>query len=712
MRRITRRFAATARGRRLRSRLEFAERCIVLPNEGPFKNQNWRPHFQPYTAAVLSLMDRLAYRKYRFTGCVQSGKSFVGVICVLWHLFERGENVGYAVPDLDQSARDKWHQEFLPVILASPELRKHLPESGEGSQGGTPSLIKFKNGASLRFISGTGKDHHRSNFTVDVVFKTEVDRYDTAGDVSRETSPPEQIENRIEAAGDSGFSYEECTVTEESGRIWTELVASTNHRLCVECVHCGAVVCPGREDLHGVEDASDVDDAGTRGEFRCSACQKPWTEGDRVKMLQNLIPVGEGQTATIGGDGAALVEGELKPTDRLGVSWNEFHNAFHTTSKIARDEFNALFSLQSEEMDLKRRQHAWTLPSEPETFAVTAITVRDILERGSPKVGAEDWRHAIRLGYAPPDLLGITAGVDVGKRWLHFVVRAFYKTLAGVNHRIIDLGEWPVRTDEIGIKRAMPEAIEKLSDRFNHGYAVWGDTKAPRQPVKLRGIDGGWQGSEIGKRQEDLVWLALLGLVHRDPGGEGWLMTLGRGQSEPVGRGGYSQPKKKSPPSDPNGVIWIGEQAHIRKSEKHNAKFRAAGSTNPACYALFNTDHHKEVLRTGYGDTPIGEDGAACSFNASTKDERRLQREYGKQVIAETRRSKPVKGRGRVVVFENDSDRPNHYGDADVIALLMGGVLELPVNVLPRDGDSPTTQPAQRTPIRTPSGQAFLATQR
>ncbi|MEM8496363.1 MAG: phage terminase large subunit family protein, partial [Planctomycetota bacterium] len=464
MRRISRRFAAAARGRRLRSRLEFAQHCIVLPNEGPYKNQNWRPHFQPYTAAVLNLMDQLAYRKYRFTGCVQSGKSFVGVICVLWHLFERGENVGYAVPDLDQSARDKWHQEFLPVILASPELRRHLPDSGEGSQGGTPSLIKFKNGATLRFISGTGKDHHRSNFTVDVVFKTEVDRYDTAGDVSRETSPPEQIENRIEAAGDNGFSYEECTVTEKSGRIWTELLESTNHRLCVECVHCGDVVCPGREDLHGVEAAEDVIHAGEHGCFRCPSCHEAWTEEQRGVMVQNLIPVGEGQTARIGGDGCALVEGELKPTDRLGFSWNEFHNAFHTTSKIARDEYNALYSKHPTELELKRRQHAWTLPSEPDEFNVTQLTIRDIIGRAYPAgCDANDWRRTIPLGYAPPRTRFITRGVDVGKRQLHFVTRAwFYEPGAdgdqNLNSRPIDLGEVPVRTDEIGIRKALPEA--------------------------------------------------------------------------------------------------------------------------------------------------------------------------------------------------------------------------------------------------------------
>jgi hypothetical protein len=71
-----RRFAGKAKGRRLLSRVEFAEKHIVLP-EGPYEGEHWRPHFQPYTYHVLHLMDTDGFRKYRFTGCVQSGKTFI-----------------------------------------------------------------------------------------------------------------------------------------------------------------------------------------------------------------------------------------------------------------------------------------------------------------------------------------------------------------------------------------------------------------------------------------------------------------------------------------------------------------------------------------------------------------------------------------------------------------------------------------------------------
>ena len=233
------RFVRKARGRRIRSRLDFAKQTVRIP-EGPFEGKYFRESFQPYSAAALRLMDSSLLRFVRIAGCVQSGKSFTVLILLLWHLFERGEDVGYGVPELDQSARDKWQQEILPVIMNSPELRRFMPTSGTASRGGTPSMITFLNGATLRFISGTGGDHHRSNFTVPVTIKTEVDRYDTATGVSREASPPVQITNRTAAYGDQAFDYEECTVTTETGRIWQELQESTNHRFAVVCPFCEA----------------------------------------------------------------------------------------------------------------------------------------------------------------------------------------------------------------------------------------------------------------------------------------------------------------------------------------------------------------------------------------------------------------------------------------------------------------------------------------
>jgi len=223
-----------ARGRRLRSRVEFAKQVIVLP-EGPHENEHWRPHFQPYAYHVLHLMDTLGFRKFRGTGCVQSGKTFtLDVIPLAWHIRERKENVIFGLPEMDM-AETKFLEEILPVFEASPELRWLLPKKGRGSRGGFATLIKFTNGCSLKFMGGSGKDSRRSGATAPVVIKTEVDRYDQTTEASRETTAVEQMEARTEAFDDRMFSYEECTVTTQDGRIWSEFNAGTGTDLYTQC---------------------------------------------------------------------------------------------------------------------------------------------------------------------------------------------------------------------------------------------------------------------------------------------------------------------------------------------------------------------------------------------------------------------------------------------------------------------------------------------
>jgi hypothetical protein len=691
------RFASQARGRRMLTSVEWAERNLVLP-EGPFVNQHWRPSMQPYTAAALELMDRAPLRWFRFSGCVQSGKSLLGLIRCIWHLAERGEDVGYAVPDIDQSGRDKWQKEFLPVFEASPALRVLLPLRGEGSKGGTPTSIRLRNGANLRFISGTGGDHHRSNFTLPVTFCTEVDRYDTAGNVSRETSPPEQIINRTLAYGMNGWTYEECTVTDETGRIWVQYQESTRHKFYVPCVHCREAVCPDRGDLVGYDDAPDIVAAGLAGHFRCPKCEAPYTEDERQSMLLRMFPAAEGELIHYDATGVPVISGAAPVSNRIGFIWNAFHNAFWTTEQIARDEWSALYSAKPTEMDLQRRQHAWTIPAEPSVFTLTPLTIQSIVDR--VKTLDKSVLTTMPLGVAPPNTVGVCAQVDVGKHLLHFVVRALYLDGDKLNLRIIDLGSVEVRSKEIGFRKALREAVFTLDDRFAKGYREH-DGKLTH-PVMLRGIDGGWQGDEVGVSKEMAVWETLIDLEVDGRGG--WVMTLGRGQSEAPGKGSYVHPKKLS-----DDVLEIGDQWHIRRSTKVAEHYAAAEIGHEPFYAIVNSDVWKNFIREGY-DIPVGQEGAVLAFNAFTKEERDLLREYTSHIIAEKRKRKPVPRRGTVVVFENERERPNHLGDADYGACVMFSLAKLPVSLQPAPRPPETEE--KLSPIVGPNGRPFLVTQR
>lgn len=673
------RYATAACGRRLRSRVEFAEQCIVVP-EGPYQGEHWRSHFQPFTYHVLHLMDSAGFRKFRFTGCVQSGKTFLVVINVLWHLFERNETVIYGVPDIHETGADKWREELLPVIDASPQMRQFLPRQGRGSKGGIPTAIKFTNGATLRFMGAGGGDHRRSHYTAPVVVKTEVDRYDIATESSRESSPVEQMEARTEAFNERAFSYEECTVTTASGRIFTELERSTRTRLCVPCVGCGEYVFPTRENFVGHEDAPNVHEAKTLGAFQCCACKTLWSEEDRRCMVtvENILPLHGEQTARIHEGGGVIVEGEIPQTDRLGVAWNAFHNLFWSTGKIAADEWNALYAANRHEADKKRRQFAWAIPAEPDEFALNALTVAEMKERTCS--------HSLRQ--VPPNTRWLSAGVDCRQTELHFVVRSW--TLEGetVQAYITDIGTFHVDSRNLGVRAGLLAALVGLRERLRAGYRD-SDGKTYKPGWTL--IDIGWQ--------ERIVWEFLVDCALKNI--RGFMPILGRGQSQPKGKGSYVQPDKITKGK----IDWIGEQCYIRVSEHYRDLFHAQGIAAPAYFVFANSDVWKSFLRDGY-KTPKGQPGALFTFQAETKEERDVLNLYENQIRAEKVEQKVVQGRGVVEVWKNDSRRPNHLGDADYYACVAANILGVRVAVKSRRYVVEET--VRREPLTMPDGRAFM----
>lgn len=650
-----RRFASLARGQRLRSRVEFAEQVIVIP-EGPCAGERWRRDVQPWSYWVLHLMDTLGFRKFRGSGCVQSGKTFTfNVINCAYHLFERVESVGFMVPEMDM-AETKWIEELHPVMESSPAIAPLLPRSGAGSRGGFGTLIKFQNGASLKFLGGSGKDSRRSGATLPVILKTEVDRYDTATASSRETPPTEQGEARTAAFDELAYSYEECTVTTEDGRIWTEINEGTGTQLYVRCPECGEHVLPHREDLVGIDECADVIEAGERGAFACPACKSLWTEQQRdeeILRVDRIVPVHRGQTIHTSTDGLPIIEGEMPRTDRLSISANAFHNKFWRVKSIAKEEWRALYTKHPDEQDLKRRQFAWVLPAESKDIDLVNLTLGDTYKR----------YQDTGLRVVPPNTRWLSRGVDPSKRRLHYVVRA-WSTEDGDTWfgRAIDIGEIPVEWESLGVREGLIDALTTLRTKRE----VYHDSRGEAYPVHMSLVDLGWM--------EEVIWAWLLDLHERDI--KGWMGVLGRGQSEPPGSGSYVHPRKIDPVKGP--VLWRGENCHIRLSDTYNLPF-----------VMENSDEWKTFIHQGLG-TPLDKNGALSHFEPVDNDERRMIRQYLKEVLSETPHLRKVPRRGPVIIWEHDNAVPNHRLDSDCYSCVGGNCLG--VRIVTREPTSITDQ--------------------
>jgi len=618
-------------------------------------------------------MDTLGFRKYRGTGCVQSGKTFtLDVIPLAWHLKERRENVIFGLPEMDM-AETKWIEEIQPVFQASPELRWLLPVTGRGSRGGFATLIKFRNGCSLKFMGGSGKDSRRSGATAPVVIKTEVDRYDQSTEASRETTAVEQMEARTEAFDDRMFSYEECTVTTEDGRIWSEFNAGTGTELYTQCVECRQPVLPGRDDLHGVEDSGNILQAAEACSFACPKCGAVWEESDRDSMLavERLVPVHRGQVPVLGDDGRVRVEGPLPPTDKLSIRWNAFLNRFWRAATIAKAEWSALYSKHPDEMDLKRRQFAWALPAEPKEFDLVPLTLGEVFNRFS------GWG----VGVVPSHTRWITRGVDVSKTKLDYVTRAWSteddgKTWFG---RAIDIGEVDVEWETLGVREGIIDALTKLRTE----KSVFQDRQGNVHPVHLSLIDGGWM--------EEVIWSWLIDLKERDI--NGWMIVLGRGQSEPPGRGAYNEPHKVDAAKGP--CLFKGENCYIRLSDKHKLPF-----------VIENTDEWKSFVHDAYA-TPVNQNGALTHFNAVTAAEKKVIREFVKQELSETRKRRKVPHRGIVDVWVHENSVPNHKFDADCYACVGGNLLGVRIATRARHVPTPP-EPQATQSITMPDGRPYM----
>jgi phage terminase large subunit GpA-like protein len=313
--------------------LVWAESTVVIP-DGPLKGTMFDASVQPFSRLFLAEIDSGKWDRVVAAGPTQTGKTLNSyVLPVLYHLFAIGESVVAGLPTADM-ADDKWREDFLPVIEASPELRHLLPVTGQGSRSGrVRTRVKFRNGATLRFMTGGGNDKTRAGYTARVLAVTEVDGLDVAGAASREADKLKQLEARQRAYLASGIrTYLECTVTTTNGRIWQEYISGTESRIARPCPHCKVYVSPGRESIVGWQEADNELEARAAAAWSCPSCGARWTEAERYAANLKSVLVHRGQEVTTDGKVTGQRRMEVyyvpkKVTDDVRFIGNGYHLA-------------------------------------------------------------------------------------------------------------------------------------------------------------------------------------------------------------------------------------------------------------------------------------------------------------------------------------------------------------------------------------------------
>jgi phage terminase large subunit GpA-like protein len=612
-----------------RTRRAFAEATIIVP-DGKYKNEYFNVDTQPFTRLLIAEMDSGRWSRFAVTGPTQTGKSFIGyVLPILYHLFELCENVILGLPDLNM-ASDKWRKDILPVIRAS-RYADQLPDSGRGSRSDEiKDSVTFKNGATLKVMSGGGGDAKRSGYTARVVAMTEVDKMDRAGEASRETSKIGQLEARTDAFADDAITYMECTVSYEEGRIWQEYIHGTASRIACPCPHCRVHVTPEREHLIGWVNAETEMDARENARWACPHCGAVITEDERIEMNRRGVLVHRGQEVTPEGE----VVGPPPRTRTLGFRWNAFNNLFWTAATVASREWRAARNPDEEDAKKEMCQFVWVTPYKPPKIDLTQLDAAVIVKR----ITGEE------RGRVPADASYVTVGLDLGKRLCHWAAPAWRED--GSPH-VMDYGRFEVASDELGIERALLAALRDFRDQVTE--KGWQGRDEIVKPGAVF-IDCGW----VGEESEDLdeIVYAFCRESNELCGEDRYMPAKG------WAAGRYRHPTEKS-----ERVREVGDNYYVARIPEKRARL-----------VHVNSDYWKGKVHERCR-TPLGKPGALTLFATSKRSDGTPNHNdhiaIAKHVVAEKQEEEFEPGKGvtrRYVVLS----RANHWLDALMLASAAG----------------------------------------
>jgi phage terminase large subunit GpA-like protein len=603
---------------------EWAQDHIVLPS-GPLAGERFKAGTHPVSRIWFDVLDSCVWQRNAISGPGQDGKSMQGfVIPTLHTLFERRETVFVGIPDM-RLAGEKWDVDFRPTIESSfPGL---MPTRGEGSKGGAVKTgVMFRNGARLKFMSAGHGDAGLAGPTTKNLVMTEVDKYDTAGEASRETDPIRQMEARTRVYRNYGRRIiMECTVSLASGRIWQAITDGTDSRLQHPCPLCEGFAAWEREHLVGWQDAENERQAAELARWECPLCNKQFTEDQRLAAIQDSRLVHSGQTVDTHGE----VIGSVPAVETFGLRWSPFSSPFQRTETLGQDEWIAARELDQESAEKERRQFCWAIPYEPPDVELAPLVAEEVQQRSS----------GLKKGDIPNDCVGVAIGIDTGKRALHWEAKAVRSTGGAA---IIEYGEQPVDCAKLGTRGGLVAALNQLKAYFDAGWkSSSGKSWQPRQVW----IDSGYPEHKAGVYA--FCRDAAKGLRQ---GQECYRPMKGHGDGQRL-QTRYIAPRAKG-----KDVRYIGDEYHMTWQ-----------SVDRVILVHVNSDVWKANFH-GRLAMPEDEPLAITLYQAPSPNE---HIEYSRQVTAERQVENYIEGKGERPKWDRIR-RQNHFLDAGYVATAAG----------------------------------------
>lgn len=617
-------FFTNAKSRIIRSIRQFCEDEIIIA-DGPYRGQPFRIDRQPAIGLWFDQIDSGHWNELFFTAPSQWGKTLVAFIApAIYHTTEMAENYVMAVPDM-RMGQNKWEVDLRPSYEASPNLRKLLPTTGEGSRGGKISdSITLNNGKIIKWMTAGGDDTQKAGFTARIVGVTEAARFSSSSETSVESDPLRQIEARQRAyKSHQRRLYVEGTVTIEEELPWRAFATSSKSKILTPCPHCESWIAPERDHLCGWEEAESELQAAEMAVWFCYKCGEIITDQQRLASIADCKIVHGDQTIDEHGE----IIGDMPETRRLFFRATSWLNGLLATADLGVDEWRAAQidedSPERESENKRLCQFVWCVPYAPPMVNDVEID-RDAAARrtleGHPR------------GVVPDDTIALAVGTDVGKWqcwWVALALRA-----DGRRH-VVDYGSVDVDSKNLPEEESIPRALLDISMVVREG---WRKSSGEIYSVDSWWIDSGYKTRVVEKfvaREKDRT------------GKNTWCLAAG-GLGESVMRSRkYSSPKKTGNEVreiDPKGKFHL---SWLRQSRIYGVEWDADDGKLRVQNSLVIPSHHE---------------GATTLFTATAKAHRRFVRHHtNERRIIEKHAMK-----GEILVWKRTGD--NHLMDCSAMA--------------------------------------------
>ena len=308
------------------------------------------------------------------------------------------------------------------------------------------------------------------------------------------------------------------------------------------------------------------------------------------------------QLILIGREGLAV---NLRDRDHYTLQRRRFNPAPVWRAVRAVDEENA---------EREMRQFVWCLPVTSSTQDEISLEIADIIARG---IG-------MPRGVLPTSAQWLTAGIDVGKYLIYWIVVAWNEDATG---QVIDYGRIETASDDLGVEQAVYQALRQFQDLAESGWPV-----------------GGVEGKQFGRLKQ--VWIdagylpEVVNAFCRERGFP-YMPSLGRGTTQ-IRRPGMANTRPSGATARPvgDGILLCGVPTErVSRIEVDSDRWK--------------TWVHQRLR------TPMDQAGALTLFRAPSNEHMSLAR----HLTAERKTESYVAGRGVVVQWERVR-RQNHWLDA------------------------------------------------